>query len=99
MCGRYTVRKTKRDFEAYFGVEFPYELGRYNVAPGQMVPVIRTKLSMMKWGLVPSWAKEPKAGFASINARAETVATTNAYRSAFKHRRCLMPSDGFFEWA
>src|SRR5436305_257384 len=97
MCGRYTIGKPRKDFEAHFGIEFP-ETGRYNVAPAQDVPVIRDAVTMMKWGLVPSWAKEPKVGFANINARRETVATSNAFRSAFRHRRCLMPADGFFEW-
>jgi putative SOS response-associated peptidase YedK len=97
MCGRYTVRKPPKEYEEHFGVEFP-ETDRYNVAPSQEVPVIRDRLSMMKWGLVPSWSKEPKAGFSNINARRDTVAKTNAFRSAFKHRRCQMPADGFYEF-
>ena len=97
MCGRYTFRKTAKAFEEHFGVEFP-ETGRFNVAPSQKVPVIRDGLAMLQWGLVPLWSKEPKVSFSNINARAETVATSNAFRSAFKHRRCLMPADGFFEW-
>ena len=98
MCGRYTIRRPREDFAGHFGLDFP-ETGRFNVAPSQDVPVIRDDVTLMRWGLVPSWAKEPKAAFAYINAHRETVATSNAFRSAFKHRRCLMPADGFFEWS
>src|SRR5207237_844513 len=56
-------------------------------------------VKVLKWGFVPSWSKEPKVGFSNINARAETVATSNAYRGSFRSRRCLMPADGFYEWA
>lgn len=69
------------------------------MAPSQAVPVIRDGLAMMKWGLIPAWSKEPKASFSNINARRETVDKSAAFRSAFKHRRCLMPADGFFEWS
>lgn len=83
------------------------ELGlseRYNVAPSQVAPVVRmTKdggrgLFMLRWGLIPSWAKDTKFGYKTINARAETVATQPAFRSAFKKRRCLVPVSGFYEW-
>jgi len=78
---------------------------RYNVAPTQPVPVIRQnpekpvrELSLMRWGLIPSWAKAP-SGYASlINARSETASTKPAFADAFKHRRCLIPADGFYEW-
>jgi putative SOS response-associated peptidase YedK len=68
------------------------------------VPVIRVvsdkrDLSLLKWGLVPAWSKTPVVKFSNINARAETIATSRAYRPAFENRRCLMPADGFFEWA
>jgi putative SOS response-associated peptidase YedK len=55
-------------------------------------------IERLRWGLVPSWAKEPKVGFSNINARCESVAQSGAFRSAFKRRRCLLPADGFFEW-
>ena len=75
---------------------------RYNIAPTNMVPVIAMRdekrvLGNMRWGLIPSWAKNAKIGF-MINARSETAATTNAFRSAYKRRRCLVLADGFYEW-
>jgi putative SOS response-associated peptidase YedK len=78
---------------------------RFNVAPSQSVLTIRQdarepgrKLSTMRWGLVPSWAKDPSIGYKTINARAETVATTASFREPFKSQRCLVPADGFYEW-
>jgi putative SOS response-associated peptidase YedK len=76
----------------------------YNVAPTQLIVVCRRaemgwcELSLLRWGLIPRWAKDPKIGFSMINARAETVATKPAFRDAFKQRRCLIPADGFYEW-
>ncbi len=76
---------------------------RYNIAPSQQVPVISNRdpksLSFMKWGLVPSWAKDPKIGNRMINARSETAAEKPSFRTAFKQRRCLIPADGYYEWA
>jgi putative SOS response-associated peptidase YedK len=78
---------------------------RYNIAPTQDVAVVRLakdrasrELAMLKWGLVPSFADDPKTGNRMINARAETAATKPAFRAAFRERRCLVPADGFFEW-
>ncbi len=77
---------------------------RYNIAPSQQAPVVRADaaggrtLGLLRWGLIPSWAKEAKIGYRMINARAETVAEKPAFRSAFRHRRCLVPADGFYEW-
>jgi putative SOS response-associated peptidase YedK len=78
---------------------------RYNIAPSQPVVTIRQdahepirKLSTMRWGLVPSWAKDPSIGYKTINARSETVATTASFREPFKSHRCLVPADGFYEW-
>lgn len=84
---------------------------RYNIAPSQQIAVVRKSESggehagnfsrevrAMRWGLVPSWAKDPKTGFKMINARGETVLEKPAYREAFKRRRCLIPADGFYEW-
>lgn len=78
---------------------------RYNIAPSQDVPVVRLKrdrsgreLAMVRWGLVPSWADDPKIGYRLINARAESVAKKPAFRDAFKKRRCLVPANGFYEW-
>lgn len=77
---------------------------RYNVAPTQNVTAIRQlaggprQLVFLHWGLVPSWADDPTIGNRMINARAETLATKPAFRKAFRQRRCLIPSDGFYEW-
>ena len=80
---------------------------RFNVAPTQPIAVVRIspdspsptrELSPLRWGLVPSWAKDPSIGNRMINARSETVAEKPAFRTAFRRRRCLIPADGFFEW-
>jgi putative SOS response-associated peptidase YedK len=78
---------------------------RFNIAPTQPVPVIRQnpkervrELSMMRWGLIPSWAKDSSTAASMINARSETAATKPAFRDALKSRRCLIPADGFYEW-
>ena len=76
---------------------------RFNIAPTQTVPVVRQgatgrELAIMRWGLIPSWAKDMKLAATMINARAETVAEKPAFRSAFKRRRCLVPADGYYEW-
>ncbi len=104
MCGRYTLTA---DAEA---IQLAFDLDsisggfqpRYNIAPSQLAPVITNRqarqLSFLKWGLVPSWAKDPAIGSRMINARSETAAVKPSFRSAFKHRRCLIPADGFFEW-
>jgi putative SOS response-associated peptidase YedK len=76
---------------------------RFNIAPSQQVPVIRAHdggyvMESMKWGLVPSWSKEPGAAFALFNARVETVAEKPVFRHAFRKQRCLIPASGFYEW-
>ncbi len=76
---------------------------RYNIAPSQDVAVVRAaangrRFSMLRWGLIPSWAKDPAIGHKLINARSETAAEKPSFRSAFRHRRCLIPADGFYEW-
>lgn len=78
---------------------------RYNIAPTQAVPVLRQHreeprrvLSLMRWGLVPSWAKDMSGSAAMINARSETAATKPAFRDPLRLRRCLLPADGFYEW-
>jgi putative SOS response-associated peptidase YedK len=89
-----------------FGLDATPELEpRFNVAPGQQVanviqdPEAGRVLQARRWGLVPYWAKDPKLGARLVNARAETAAEKPAYRDAFRRRRCLVPADGFFEWA
>ena len=75
---------------------------RYNVAPQMYMPVIvansPNRLDFMRWGLVPSWAKDERAGYRMINARAETVAERPAYRAPLRYHRCLVPANGFYEW-
>lgn len=76
---------------------------RYNIAPSQEVAAVRMgaqgrELVMLRWGLVPFWARDAGSGYRMINARAETVASKPAYRAAFRQRRCLIPASGFYEW-
>jgi putative SOS response-associated peptidase YedK len=78
---------------------------RYNIAPTPPVPVIRQnpkeprrELSLLRWGLIPSWAKDPSVAVQMINARSETAATKPAFRDPLTNRRCLIPADGFYEW-
>jgi putative SOS response-associated peptidase YedK len=104
MCGRFTLRTPARDLVEIFELLREPELTpRFNIAPTTQVAVVRQvdkhrELSMMRWGLVPTWQKDPKAGPPLINARGETLATKPAFRMAFKKRRCLIPADGFYEW-
>ena len=104
MCGRYTLVATAEAIAARFGVVVPLSFRpRYNVAPTQQMPVIiegdsDRELHMMRWGLIPHWAKDKAIGNKMINARAETVAEKPSFRSAFKRSRCLVPADGFYEW-
>lgn len=106
VCGRYTITSPGQVIAEVFGVDEPIELvPRYNVCPGQDVPVVRTRrgaddreLDLLRWGLVPWFAKEPGPAARMINARAESAATSPAFRDALQRRRCLLPADGFFEW-
>ena len=108
MCGRYTNTMTWSEMVALYdihNIDFrPNFEARYNIAPTQSVPVVRREengnreLAMMRWGLIPSWAKDAALGAKMINARSETVAEKPSFRSAFKNRRCLIPADGFYEW-
>jgi putative SOS response-associated peptidase YedK len=104
MCGRYTLASnTQKLAEAFSGLEVPAELPpRYNIAPSQAVAVVANnnphKLEFFQWGLIPSWAKDPKIGNQMINARAETLAEKASFKNAYKRRRCLVLADGFYEW-
>lgn len=106
MCGRYRLSRRKQLVEEYFDVSGEDDWSpRYNVAPTQPVPVIRQHpkeprrdLSLMRWGLIPSWAKDASGAARMINARSETAHTLPAFRDAMKLRRCLIPADGFYEW-
>ncbi|OGQ91770.1 MAG: hypothetical protein A2289_12010 [Deltaproteobacteria bacterium RIFOXYA12_FULL_58_15] len=103
MCGRFTLSAPSEDLSSIFNVEVEALAPRYNIAPTQMVSAVRVvggkrHLALLRWGLVPSWAKDPKVGARLINARAETVAEKPSFRSAFRRRRCLIVADGFYEW-
>jgi len=105
MCGRFAFYSPGEATAALFGVSgaIPVE-ARYNIAPTQYIAAIRNvgedgrELAMLRWGLVPFWAKDPAIGNRMINARAETVAEQPSYRAAYRHRRCLVLADGFYEW-
>jgi putative SOS response-associated peptidase YedK len=107
MCGRYRLSRRKQIIEEHFG-STPWDddwSPRYNIAPTQPVPVIRQnpkepvrELSLMRWGLIPSWAKDASGAARMINARSGTAHTLPAFREAMKLRRCLIPADGFYEW-
>lgn len=109
MCGRFTLRTPQQVLVSQFALETqPTLFPRYNIAPSQPVAVVRQspspeaagkrELVKLRWGLVPSWAKDPAIGNQMINARSETAATKPAFRSAMRSRRCLIPADGFYEW-
>ncbi|MBE7559646.1 SOS response-associated peptidase [bacterium] len=105
MCGRFGQAGSRDAVMARFIVEEMPDLlpPRYNIAPSQEAAVVlerngRRALSFFRWGLVPSWAKDAKIGYKLINARAESVADTPAFRNAFARRRCLVVADGFYEW-
>lgn len=104
MCGRFYLDTPREHLREQFALkQMPLLAGRFNIAPSQDIAAIREgeagrELVMLHWGLIPHWAKEEKTKFSMINARAETVATKPAYRSAFRQRRCLVPASGFFEW-
>ena len=106
MCGRYTLATPDpADLRARFPIGESVEIRRrYNVAPGDDVLAVTTdregqpRGQLLRWGLVPSWAKQPDTGLKLINARVETVATKAAYRRAFERYRCLILADGFYEW-
>jgi putative SOS response-associated peptidase YedK len=107
MCGRYRLSRSKQVVEEYFEAasdEAEEDWSpRYNVAPTQPVATVRQAgtsrvLSMMRWGLVPSWASDISVGAPLINARSETVLDKPAFRDAFRTRRCLIPADAFYEW-
>lgn len=104
MCGRYALTATPEEVRALFGYldgeDFP---PRYNIAPSQPVAIVRLehgarRLVLARWGLVPSWVKDPKRFALLFNARAETASEKPAFRAAMRYRRCLFPASGFYEW-
>jgi len=108
MCGRFTLRAPASVVAEQFGLfDAPPFTPRFNVAPTQPVAVVRCspeeaeprrELAWLRWGLIPSWAKDAAIGNRLINARSETAAEKPAYRAAFRRRRCLVVADGFYEW-
>jgi putative SOS response-associated peptidase YedK len=105
MCGRYAITLPKEAMTGLFDLDDAPELKpRWNVAPSQPIPVIAIgqdgarKAFIMRWGMHPSWMKEPPGAKSMINARSETAAEKPFFRDAFKKRRCLIPVDGFYEW-
>lgn len=104
MCGRYAITTAPEAMRRLFGYpEMPNFPARYNVAPTQPIPIVRVvegkrQFALVRWGLLPSWVKDPKTFTLLINARGETVTEKPAFRNAMKRRRCLIPADGFYEW-
>lgn len=105
MCGRYALNSTPAELVTRFGLDECADFGpRYNIPPGTDIPVIRQSpegkrvLHLLRWGLVPHWAKDPSIGAKLNNARAESVTEKPSFRDAFKRRRCLIPANGYFEW-
>lgn len=108
MCSRYSLTSPAEAVRAYFGTRpiEPYP-PRYNIAPTQPVGIVHARegdprgereFVLVRWGLIPGWVKDPSAFTTLINARAETAADKPSFRAAFRHRRCLVPADGFYEW-
>lgn len=104
MCGRFALFSNAIDLARRFSAEVPACLrSRYNLTPTENILIVRDEnnkrhFAWVRWGLVPHWAKEIDLGYATINARAETVAHKPVFRDAFRRRRCLVPADGYFEW-
>jgi putative SOS response-associated peptidase YedK len=104
MCGRFTLTIDPNHLqEAFPWADIPEDLSpRYNIAPSQPIAVIPNTgdntVSMYKWGLIPSWSKDPAIGDRMINARAESLADKPSFRNAYRRRRCLILADGFYEW-
>ena len=106
MCGRYVITAPGEAIRDLFDlVDVPDLPARYNVAPTQSVPAIRLQadgdqreLVLLRWGLIPHWAKDASIGTKLINARGETVAEKPSFRDSFRHRRCLLIATGFYEW-
>lgn len=106
MCGRFTMYAKGETLAGEFGLPAPpAAAARYNIAPSQEVAAVRAapsgggrEISRLRWGLVPSWARDPAIGGRLINARSETVREKPSFRDAFRRRRCLIPASGFYEW-
>ncbi len=103
MCGRFTFQPTEA-FYARFQLSNRFDAltARYNIAPGQMVPVLIAngprRVVLMRWGRIPHWAKDAKMAYKMINARVETLTQRPAFRGLLSHHRCLVPACGYYEW-
>jgi len=105
MCGRYQLHSHPASIALQFGLTHPPELApRYNIAPSTEVPIVRVnaegrrELVLVRWGLVPRWARDSTIGPKLINARGETITEKVSFRFAYRKHRCLLPADGFYEW-
>jgi len=108
MCGRfafYSPREAVQEFFAGQGLHFEGDYDQppsYNIAPSRQIVTVsgwtQPEFKVLKWGLVPSWSKDPSVGSRMINARAETLREKPSFRTALKRRRCLIPADGYYEW-
>jgi putative SOS response-associated peptidase YedK len=104
MCGRFGFKSTPAQLKKRFNIrqEIPLYKPNYNITPGRMHPIVKFDqkplVILAKWGLVPFWAKDPKIGYKMINARAETVIEKPSFRKSFLSQRCLIPTNGFYEW-
>ena len=105
MCGRFTLHTPQAEILQAFDVAANGVtlVPRYNITPSQDIAVVRAgddgrELALARWGLVPGWSKEARPKYSTINARVESVAEKPTYRTAFRHKRCLIPADGFYEW-
>ncbi len=110
MCGRFTITVTMDELKDYLSeyydiqdVQSDFEVPRYNVAPGQEVVSIindgtKNRVGLLRWGLIPSFAKDEKSSYATINAKAETLHEKPSFKGSFEHKRCIILADGFYEW-
>ena len=105
MCSRYSLTSPVEAVRAYFRTARDHEFPpRYNIAPTQPVAIVRTgsdnkrELALVRWGLIPGWAKDPGTFTTILNARAETVLEKASFKAAMRHRRCLVPADAYYEW-
>ena len=106
MCGRFSLQTAEAQIRKAFHIPNAEPIGlnsRYNITPSQEIAIVRNtedghELVMAQWGLVPHWSKQPKTKYSTINARIETVAEKPTYRTPFSSKRCIIPTDGFYEW-
>lgn len=105
MCGRFVLKDNIKTLSKNFDFDQDDDVlfePKYNITPGQNAPIIikeeTRKCAIMRWGLVPSWSNDPLIGFQMINARSETVAQKPSFKNSLRKRRCIVPSNGFYEW-